>query len=183
VPGPAYTPLPQLVNPDPGANAAGGVWLWIELNRDGTGDYHGSDCGLGGQGSAPDSGSVTWSGSGAKAEIRGIVLNGLGGLPATVTLPATYGHYAGTFGSFITLLLFIPPTIHRELPAAGRAIAPTRPTRHGHLKTASPPNLGPQRPARITPASGRPRAHITTDYPPSQPQKPCLGPACYQRQP
>lgn len=43
--------------------------------------------------------------------ISGIVLNGLGGFPATVTVPAAYGHYTGTVGSFITLPPFIPPTI------------------------------------------------------------------------
>jgi hypothetical protein len=78
-----------------GGPYGGGVWLWVELNRDGTGDYQGSDCGHGGQGAASDSGSVTWSGSGGKVEISGIVLNGLGGFPATITLPATYGHYTG----------------------------------------------------------------------------------------
>jgi hypothetical protein len=85
--------------------------LWIELNRDGTGDYQGSDCGHGGQGAAGDSGDVTWSASSRQVMISGIVLNGLGGFPAAVTVPATYGHYTGTVGSSITLPPFIPPTI------------------------------------------------------------------------
>ena len=87
----------------------GGVWLWIELNRNGTGDYQGSDCGHG-LGAVSDSGNVTWSVSGGQVVISGVVLNGLGG-PATVTVPATYGHYSGTVGSFITLPPFIPPGI------------------------------------------------------------------------
>jgi hypothetical protein len=87
----------------------GGVWLWIALNRDGTGDYQGSDCGHGGQGAAADSGTVTWSSVGNQIVINGVVLNGLGGFPATVTVPAADGHYAGTVGSFITLPPFIPP--------------------------------------------------------------------------
>jgi hypothetical protein len=41
---------------------------------------------------APDS-DPAWSGSGGKVEISGIVLNGLGGFPATITVPATYGHH------------------------------------------------------------------------------------------
>lgn len=43
--------------------------------------------------------------------VGGIVLNGLGGRPATVMVPAAYGHYTGTVGSFITLPPFIPPFI------------------------------------------------------------------------
>jgi hypothetical protein len=87
----------------------GGVWLWIALNRYGAGDYQGSDCGHGGQGATPDSGDVTWRVSGNQVVISGVVLNGLGGFPATVTVPAADGHYAGTVGSFITLPPFIPP--------------------------------------------------------------------------
>jgi hypothetical protein len=87
----------------------GGVWLWIELNRGGTGDYQGSDCGHGGLGAAADSGTVTWSSSGNQIVINDVVLNGLGGFRATVTVPAADGHYAGTVGSFITLPPFIPP--------------------------------------------------------------------------
>jgi hypothetical protein len=40
--------------------------------------------------------------------IPNVVLNGLGGFPATVTVPDTLGHYTGTVGSFITLPPFIP---------------------------------------------------------------------------
>ena len=87
----------------------GGVWLWIELNQNGTGDYQGSDCGHGGQGAASDSGDVHWSVSGRQVVISGVVLNALGGFPATVTVPAAYGHYTGTVGSFITLPPWIPP--------------------------------------------------------------------------
>jgi hypothetical protein len=87
----------------------GGLWLWIELNRGGTGDYQGADCGHGGAGSVHDSGGVTWSASGDQVVITGAVLKGLGGFPATVTVPAATGHYKGTARSFITLPSFIPP--------------------------------------------------------------------------
>jgi hypothetical protein len=92
-----------------GGPQGGGVWLWIELNRDGTGDYQGSDCGHGGLRSAHDSGDVTWYVSGGQVFIKPVILNGLGGFPATVTVPAAYGHYPGTVGTYITLPGFIPP--------------------------------------------------------------------------
>src|SRR6266566_7296709 len=97
------------------ANASGpgggGVWLWFGLNGDGTGDYQGSDCGHGGEGAAHDGGDVTWHVSGSQVVIDGVVLNGLGGFRATVTVPARYGHYTGTLGSYITLPSFIPPFV------------------------------------------------------------------------
>jgi hypothetical protein len=90
----------------------GGIWLWIELNQNGTGDYQGSDCPHGSPGAAADSGDVTWAASGSQVVISGVVLNGFpGGFPATVTVPAAYGHYTGTLGSFITLPPGIPPFI------------------------------------------------------------------------
>lgn len=90
----------------------GGVWLWITLNTNGGGDYAGSDCGHGGEGAASDKGDVTsWSDSRGMLTIDGIVLNGLGGFPTTVTVPDRYGHYTGTIGSFLTLPGFIPPSI------------------------------------------------------------------------
>jgi hypothetical protein len=97
------------------ANASGpgggGLWLWFELNSDGSGDYQGADCGHGGVGAAPDSGDVTWHVSGDQVVISNVILNGLGGFSATVTVPASYGHYTGTLGSYITLPPFIPPFV------------------------------------------------------------------------
>ncbi len=54
---------------------------------------------------------MTWQLAGSQVVISGVVLNGLGGFPATVTVPAAFGHYTGTIGSFITLPPFIPPGI------------------------------------------------------------------------
>ena len=93
-----------------GGRQGGGVWLWIELNHDGTGDYQGSDCGHGGQGAAHDGGDVTWHLRGGQVVIEEVVLNGLGAFAPTVTVPAAYGHYTGTVGTYITLPPFIPPT-------------------------------------------------------------------------
>jgi hypothetical protein len=92
----------------------GGLWLWIGLHPDGTGDYSGADCGHGGAGTASDKGDATWHYTGlndASIEIDGVVLVGLGGFVSTITVPSTYGHYTGTIGSFITLPDFIPPGI------------------------------------------------------------------------
>lgn len=89
----------------------GGVWLWIELSSDGSADYSGSDCGHAGQGAVADKGSATWNDSGGTITVTGIVLNGLGGFPTTVTMPDAYGHYTDTDASFITLPSFIPSGI------------------------------------------------------------------------
>ena len=74
---------------------------------DGTGDYNGSDCGHG-HGAVSDKGDVTWTTSGNQVMISGVVLNGFGGFPTTITVPAAYGHYTGTLGSYLTLPVFIP---------------------------------------------------------------------------
>lgn len=75
----------------------GGIWLWIELNADGTGDYAGSDCGRGSAGRAKsDRGEITsWSIQDGVLTINGVTLNGFGGLPVTITVPlpsSGYGH-------------------------------------------------------------------------------------------
>jgi len=80
----------------PGPNG-GGIWLWIELNSNGHGDYAGSDCGRGADERArADRGDVSsWSVSGGVLTIEGVTLNGLGGLPVTITIPLPaygYGH-------------------------------------------------------------------------------------------
>lgn len=89
----------------------GGVWLWIELDSNGTGDYKGSDCGHAGQGAAANSGEVSWWDNGGTLTITGVTLNGLGGFPTVITVPDSYGHYTGTVGSYLTLPPFIPTFI------------------------------------------------------------------------
>jgi hypothetical protein len=88
----------------------GGVWLWVALYPGGTGDYNGSDCGHG-LGAVSDKGDVTWTTVGNLVRISGVVLNGLGGFRTTITIPASYGHYTGTIGSYLTLPGFIPPLV------------------------------------------------------------------------
>jgi hypothetical protein len=87
------------------ANNVGGVpgdgaWIWIGLNRDGTGDYTMADCvhtgsllghpGL--NGAAHSRGDVTWTDNGTTLTIIGV--GAIGGLvPVTIVVPDSYGHY------------------------------------------------------------------------------------------
>lgn len=76
-----------------------GVWLWLELNSDQTGDYTGSDCGhnIPGDpsraGAFPASGDLTWHDDGnGDLVIHGVVLLN-GSTPVTITVPSAIGHY------------------------------------------------------------------------------------------
>jgi len=87
-----------------------GVWLWIELNADGTGDYAGSDCGHspgGFSGAAPANGDVTWTLSGDTLVIQGVTLLG-GTVPVTITVPSTLGHYTYDAISAVIHTPFLP---------------------------------------------------------------------------
>jgi len=110
----------ELVAGDNGTNhgQGGGIWLWIALYPDGTADYSGSDCleqggRFGLHGAYPDRGDATWSYSGDSIVISGVppdpgilivgISTALGfNLYATITVPAVYGHYTGTLGTFMT---------------------------------------------------------------------------------
>jgi hypothetical protein len=108
-----------------GGPNGGGSWLWFALYPDGTADYAGSDC-VAGIGSFSDKGEATWAYSGGSIVISNVVYNGfkffsnLLGCPdtcvppapgqpdqvyfcytsTTITVPAAYGHYTGTVGTF-----------------------------------------------------------------------------------
>jgi hypothetical protein len=112
----------------PGADG-GGVWLWIALKPDFTGDYAGSDCGHGGAGTASDKGDVTWHYSGDSVVIDGVALNALPNavfpvfIPppymTTITVPRAYGHYTGNDHAFMTFPSFIPVAGFSQLQVAG----------------------------------------------------------------
>lgn len=100
----------------------GGAWLWTELTpsspaaTSGTGEYRGSDCGRGAAEHArADGGDDSYSISGGVITISGVVLNGLGGIPVTITVPSEYGHYTSDFVSVLPTLegapLFLPPGV------------------------------------------------------------------------
>jgi hypothetical protein len=81
-----------------------GVWLWIALNRDGTGDYQGTDCvhtgSAGLNGAAHESGDVQWTNAAGQLTITGVRL--VGGLfPVTVVVKDRIGHYVGPSDSFV----------------------------------------------------------------------------------
>jgi hypothetical protein len=81
-----------------------GVWLWIELSSNGTGDYTGADCihtgSAGLNGAGHQRGDVTWTDSGGKLTISGVALVDAQ-FPVTVVVPDRYGHYVGASDSFI----------------------------------------------------------------------------------
>lgn len=98
----------------------GGIWLWIALYPDRTGDYAGSDCiSQGGRygvhGAYPDQGDVTWTyaNNGSSVVISGVLIEGWAALGfdphTTITVPSLYGHYTGTLGTFLTLIPPIDP--------------------------------------------------------------------------
>ena len=97
----------------------GGIWLWIELNADGTGDYSGSDCGRGAaERATSDKGDITsWSIQNGVLTINGVSLNGFGGLPVTITVPLPASRYGHVTTDVITIfpalanVLGLPPGV------------------------------------------------------------------------
>jgi hypothetical protein len=98
----------------------GGIWLWIALYPDGTGDYSGSDCisqagRYGFHGAYPDNGDVTWTyaNNDSQVVISGVLIEGWAAIGfdpnLTITVPSLYGHYTGTIGTFLTLMPGNPP--------------------------------------------------------------------------
>ncbi|HZD67942.1 MAG TPA: hypothetical protein VFA45_03180 [Actinomycetes bacterium] len=81
-----------------------GVWLWIVLNKDGTGDYTGSDCIHTGSAGLNDAGTeqgdVTWTAADGMLTITGVALVD-GMFPVTIVVPDTYGHYVRASDSVI----------------------------------------------------------------------------------
>jgi hypothetical protein len=73
----------------------------------GTGDYSGSDCGHG-IGAVSDKGQVIWAAADGTITIQGVVLNGLGGLPVTITVHSAYGHYSTDVDSVISTFGTVP---------------------------------------------------------------------------
>jgi len=86
-------------------DSPGGVWVWIEIDQDGTGDVAGAGCGrlpgVGG-GAGPIRGEISWTystGTDGASFVAGIdptntyYLVTAGGEPP-VALPVTVGHYS-----------------------------------------------------------------------------------------
>lgn len=96
----------------PGVIKGYGIWIWLELNADHTGDYQAADCGHAGPGNVPevpgafhDSGDVTWqyTNGGSTIEIDGATIFGSEEIPITITVPARLGHYSETFAQVFNI--------------------------------------------------------------------------------
>jgi len=111
-------PSAQLCAPPPQGFGLGGIWLWIEIDADGTGDVAGAGCahdraGFGGAG--PIKGEVTWWGSvGPQGVALFVDPNNLyynvvipDGTP--FAFPQTQGHYSFAPAPGVTLQLQIAP--------------------------------------------------------------------------
>lgn len=91
---------------DVGGVPGHGLWLWIQLNQNGTADYSGSICvhnGSDGTNSAtPVAGDTTWTDNGTTLTIPlQITLRTGHQLQLTITVPDTPGHYNGPTGNFL----------------------------------------------------------------------------------
>jgi hypothetical protein len=92
----------------PGSHG-GGSWFWLELDRDGSGVYAGSDCAHGGSGAGSAHGALTWEQQGDQLLIHGVHSTDLPGFVyEPIIVPASYGHYVETFEQvFATLTAFL----------------------------------------------------------------------------
>jgi hypothetical protein len=88
----------------PGVVQGYGIWLWAELNADGTGDYQAADCGhgFGQSGAFHDSGDVRWTSDGSTITITGAQIFG-NTVDIFITVPATYGHSKVPFAQVISV--------------------------------------------------------------------------------
>jgi hypothetical protein len=97
----------------------GGIWLWIEIDANGTGDVAGAGCGhvrgVGG-GAGPIRGDITWTLTlGAQGESFGVDPNdmyynvSLGGGGPMISFPQTVGHYSFKPAPAVTIQTQVAP--------------------------------------------------------------------------
>jgi hypothetical protein len=83
-----------------------GLWLWIQLDSGGGGDFTGAGCkhnGSGGaDGATPQAGGVTWTDTGTSLSIDLVLVVGGVPKPFTITVPDSLGHYTGLTDSFLS---------------------------------------------------------------------------------
>jgi hypothetical protein len=96
----------------PGFVQGYGVWLWAELDANGTGNYEAADCGhsYGDNAGFHDSGDVQWTSDGTTLTITGATIFGPNTIPIILTVPAQYGHYPESFAQVV------------DVPALGGAL-------------------------------------------------------------
>ena len=108
-----------LCAPPPNGFGLGGIWVWIEIDANGTGDIAGADCGhdrAGSGGAGSIRGEVTWwPSTGPQGEAFAVDPNNLyynvslghGGPP--LSFPRTVGHYSFAPAPAVTLQLQVAP--------------------------------------------------------------------------
>jgi hypothetical protein len=91
-----------------GGPNGGGSWYWLELDKDGSGIYAGSDCAHGVRASGAR-GTLSWDQQGDQLVIHGVVYSGLPPFAyEPILVPAAYGHYVETFADVLpTLTAFL----------------------------------------------------------------------------
>jgi hypothetical protein len=104
--------------PPPAGFGLGGIWLWIEIDANQTGDVAGAGCGhvrgIGG-GAGPIKGDVTWwssttpDGLAFNIDPHGRYYNVLLPDGTLLSLPQTQGHYQFTLGHGTTVQTTIAP--------------------------------------------------------------------------
>lgn len=87
----------------------GGSWFWLELDREGTGVYAGSDCAHGGNAASSADGALTWEQQGNQLLIHGVQSAALPPFAyEPIVVSASYGHEVETYSQvFPTLTAFL----------------------------------------------------------------------------
>jgi hypothetical protein len=111
-------PAFPLCFPPPNGFGLGGVWFWIEIDANGTGDIAGAGCGhdrAGSGGAGPITGEISWTGGAATGEAFFVDPNGkyynvtLPGSPVALSFPQTQGHYSFRPAPGVTIQLQVAP--------------------------------------------------------------------------
>jgi len=116
-----------LCAPPPAGVGTGGIWLWIEIDANGTADFAGAGCGHtvggiggpGGAGAESIKGATTWTfATGAQAQQAGAFLFGIDPSdkyylvkfgPGFFAFPTTQGHYSFRPVPGVTIQLQVAP--------------------------------------------------------------------------
>jgi hypothetical protein len=111
-----------LCAPPPAGFGLGGVWFWIEIDANGTGDIAGAGCGhdrAGSGGAGPIKGEISWTGGAATGEVffadpQGMYYNVAlpgppGSPPMVLSFPQTQGHYSFKPAPAVTIQLQVAP--------------------------------------------------------------------------
>lgn len=112
----------------PSAVGTGGIWFWVEVDANGTGDMTGAACGHtvggiggpGGAGAGSIKGSATWTYTSLEAAPKGAIFFGAFdpndryyaitlSIGETWLIPTTTGHYGVTLANGVQLQLNVAP--------------------------------------------------------------------------